>query len=258
MNRVPRLNGIVKKPRPALPLWYGLLLVPFFGPPQGELPALRTELIPTGTWSYRSTLGGAPEGEMRSVIRRDSSRIRSTSDKSGSFIQRTSVTVEDRTLLPLRSSTFLYRPGAGSTTARLEYSTTGDSLAVRGTISWGSIANPPAPVSIARTFPVSGHFDNQSLDLLIISLPLERGGAWRVGIFDPTTFDEIIPVTIDVRGRTRVETPAGGFEAWRVEVRGFSDRVEYFFETSTRVLVAQHIYGSELRFELTSELRPPF
>ncbi len=219
---------------------------------QAAPPVPDTDLIPTGSWTYRVTVGGEPVGEFSSEIRREEDRIISSSDMTGSFIQRGSVTVDASTLRPVRSSTFLYQPGEGSTTARLTYHSEGDSLTVRGNVTWGGLARPPAPVNIDRTLPAQSLFDNQSLDLLIAALPLEENAAWRIELFEPTSWDRTITVTIDVRGETRVTTPAGRFDVWRVEVRGFSNRVEYFIDQRTRVLVVQHLQGDDLRLELVS------
>ena len=231
----------------------GLALLLFLLPVQSGSLSPDTDLIPTGEWTYQVTIDGNRIGELSSEIRRLDGRIVSTSDLTGSFIQRGSVTVLEGTLQPVRSSTFLYKPGEGSTTARLRYSGVGDSLTVQGNVTWGELARPPAPVDINRTIPADALFDNQSLDILIVALPLEDGGAWRVNIFEPTSWDHTITITIDIRGATRVTTPAGRFDVWRVEVRGFSDRIEYFFDRRTRVLIAQHVHGQELRLELVSE-----
>jgi len=225
-----------------------LLLVTY----QAASPVPDSDLIPTGSWTYRVTVGGNPVGEFSSEIRREEDQIISTSDLTGSFIQRGSVTVEAGTLRPVRSSTFLYQPGEGSTTARLTYRSEGDSLTVRGNVTWGGLARPPAPVEIDRTLSAASLFDNQSLDLLIAALPLAEDAAWRINLFEPTSWDRTIPITIDVRGQTRMTTPAGQFDVWRVEVRGFANRVEYFIDRSTRVLVAQHLQGDDLRLELVS------
>jgi len=219
---------------------------------QAASPEPDADLIPIGSWTYRVMVGGNPVGEFSSEIRREGDRIVSTSDLTGSFIQRGSVTVEAATLKPVRSSTFLYQPGEGSTTARLRYSGEGDSLTVQGNVTWGGLARPPAPVEIDRTLPAESLYDNQSIDLLIAALPLAEGAAWRIELFEPTSWDRTIPITIDVRGEARVTTPAGSFNVWRVEVRGFSNRVEYFIDRSTRVLVAQHLQGDDLRLELVS------
>ncbi len=234
----------------------GLTLLILLAPLQyGSIPT-DTDLIPTGSWTYRVTIDGNHVGEFTSDIRRTDGQIVSTGDLTGSFIQRGSVTVLEGSLQPVRSSTFLYKPGEGSTTARLRYSSSGDSLTVKGNVTWGGLARPPAPVDIDRTIPSDALFDNQSLDILLASLHLEEGGAWRVNIFEPTSRGRKIPVTIDIRGATRITTPAGQFDVWRVEVRGFSDRIEYFFDRETRVLIAQYVHGQELRLELVSEPEP--
>jgi len=246
----PTRNPFFNRIRAAAP-GSGLLLLLIS--PQAAPPVPDTDLIPTGSWTYRVTLGGNPVGEFSSEIRREEDRIISSSDMTGAFIQRGNVTVDAGTLRPVRSSTFLYRPGEGSTTARLTYRSEGDSLRVRGNVTWGGLARPPAPVDIDRTLPAAALFDNQSLDLLIAALPLAEDAAWRIELFEPTSWDRTIRITIDVRGETRVTTPAGTFVVWQVEVRGFSNHVEYYIDQSSRVLVAQHVQGEDLRLELVSD-----
>lgn len=229
-----------------------MLFIPFQDDP---LP-IDTGIIPTGTWRYRAISGGMQTGELISAVRRERTQIVSTSDLRGSFIQRGNITVDETTLRPVRSSTFIYEPGEGTTTASLTYTDHGDSLLVEGTVSWSSISQPRTLLEIERTISRMNHYDNQTIDLIIASLPLESGQAWRVHIFEPTTFHEVIPVTIDVRGKSRIETPAGEFEAWRIEVRGFGHPVDYWIDTETRVLLVQHVRGRDLRFELISDMRP--
>jgi len=217
-----------------------------------QLP-LDTGRIPTGRWTYRVLVSGEPAGEFTSTISREGEAIISESSLSGTFIQQGSVTAAAATLRPVRSRTFIYEPGAGSTTAQLSYRAAGDSLRVTGSVTWARPAEPRTPLDIDRSLP-AGTIDNQTLDLLIASLPLELNRAWRVELFEPTTFLETFGVTIDVRERQTVRVPAGRFETWRVEVRGFSAPVTYWFDTSTRLLVAQEAAGRGLRLEL---LTPP-
>jgi len=215
-----------------------------------ELPLDPGEL-PAGRWTYRVMIGGTQAGELSSTIRHDDGTITSRSDMSGTFIQRGAVTVDARTLRPIRSQTFIYETTEGSTNARLSYRARDDSLLVTGEITWARLSEPREPLRIAQT--LAGEvFDNQSLDLVIGALPLERNRAWRIALFEPTTFTETIVVTIDVRGRETVTTPAGRFEAWQVEVRGFSDRVTYWIDDGSRLVVAQEAAGRNLRLELVT------
>ena|GEM_PF-1558793 len=225
-------------------------------PLQGRQPELQTGLIPEGTWVYRVAAGGGQAGELTSVIRRENGRIVSTSDMRGPQIQRGSLTAHSGTLTPIESSTFIYRPGEGSTSARLTYDVEGDSLFVSGSVVWSGVGQPgTTPMMIRQHLPREGWFDNQSVDLLICALPLEEGGTWSANLFDPT-HDRPVRITISVVGSAAVGTPAGSFEAWNVTVEGMTERVEYMIERTTRVLVAQYIPGQNLRLELKSPLRP--
>jgi hypothetical protein len=109
---------------------------------------------------------------------------------------------------------------------------------------------------IKESFPLRGWFDNQSVDLIICSLPLDEGGSWRANIYDPTN-DRPINISIRVAGQTRVTVEAGSFDVWNVEVTGMAGRVEYLIERNTRVLVAQYLPEQNVRFELKSPLKPP-
>jgi len=223
---------------------------------QGEGLVLRTDLIPRGRWEYRLSSGPTLLGELTSVIRTENNRIVSTSDLKGSRVQRTSLTAALPTLVPIASSTFIYQPGEGSTIAQLTYEAQGDSLFVTGSVVWSGIGRPQtAPMMIRQHLPLQGWYDNQSIDLLISSLPLENGGSWSAHIFDPT-HDKPLDITITVVEQTDVTTPAGVFEAWRVDVAGVGGSVQYFIECTTRVLVVQYLPARGLRLELKSPLRP--
>lgn len=234
-----------------------LCLFPFLFVLQGEELPLQTDQIPSGTWIYEVTVGGSRFGELTSTIRREKDRIVSTSDLRGSRIQRGSLTVQSGTLVPVESFIFIYQPGEGSTTARITYASSADSLTVSGSILWSGIGQTAAiPVMIKENFPLKGWFDNQSVDLLISALPLESGRRWRVNLFDPTS-NGPVRITIRVVNQTSVTTPAGSFDVWNVEVTGMADKVLFLVECNTRVLVAQYLPEKEVRFELNSPLRPP-
>ncbi len=220
---------------------------------QADRLPLETGLLPTGRWSYRVLTGGSATGELTSTVRRSEETITSESDLTGTFIQRGRVVMTASSLRPVRSSTFIYETGEGSTTARLQYEPTADSLRVTGEVAWARLSGARAPLEIDRLL-APAVFDNQALDLIIGALPLERNRAWRLELFEPTTFHETIGVTIDVRGSETVTTPAGRFSTWRVEVRGFTDRVTYWIDDATRIVVAQEVTGRDLRLEL---ITPP-
>ncbi len=233
-----------------------LCLVPFLLVLQGEELPLQTDQIPTGKWVYEVTAGGSRFGELTSTIRRENDRIVSMSDLRGSRIQRGSLTVQSGSLVPIESSTFIYQPGEGSTTARITYASSADSLIVSGSIVWSGIGQAATtPVMIKESFPLRGWFDNQSVDLLISALPLESGLRWRANLFDPTS-DRPVTITIRVVNQTSATTPAGSFSVWNVEVTGMAGRVVYLIECNTRVLVAQYLPEQDVRFELNSPLRP--
>jgi len=232
-----------------------LCLFPFLFVLQGEELPLQTDQIPSGRWVYEVTAGGSHFGELTSTIRRDEDRIVSTSDLRGSRIQRASLTVQSGSLIPIESSTFIYQPGEGSTTARITYAASADSLMVNGSIVWSGIGQTTTtPVMIKESFPLRGWFDNQSVDLLICALPLEIGMRWGANLFDPTS-NRPIKITIRVVNQTSVTTPAGSFDVWNVEVTGLVGTVVYLIECNTRVLVAQYLPEQEVRFELISPLR---
>ena len=234
-----------------------LCFFPFLFVLQGEELPLQTDLIPSGRWVYEVTVGGNRFGELTSTILREKDRIVSTSDLRGSRIQRGSLTVKSGSLVPVESSIFIYQPGEGSTTARITYASSADSLMVSGSIVWSGIGQTTAtPVMIKESFPLKGWFDNQSVDLLISALPLESGMRWRANLFDPSN-DGPIRITIRVVNQTSVTTPAGSFDVWNVEVTGMAGMVSYLIECNTRVLVAQYLPEQEVRFELNSPLRPP-
>ena len=193
---------------------------------------------------------------MISTIRREKDRIVSTSDLRGSRIQRGSLTVQSGSLVPVESSIFIYQPGEGSTTARITYASSADSLTVSGSVVWSGIGQTATtPVMIKDNFPLTGWFDNQSVDLLISALPLESGMRWRAHLFDPTS-EGPVRITIRVVNQTSVTTPAGSFDVWNVEVTGMAGMVLYLIECNTRVLVAQYLPEQEVRFELNSPIRP--
>lgn len=225
-------------------------------PLQGGQLALQTDLIPTGTWVYRVSSGGNQVGELTSVIRKETDRIISTSDLRGSRIQRGSLAVRPGTLTPIESSTFIYKPGEGSTTARVTYAVEGDSLLVNGSVVWSGIGQPgTTPLMIRQHLPLEGWFDNQCVDLLICALPLEDGRTWNANLFDPT-HDRPVSIKISVAGRATARTPAGSFEAWKVDAETMTGKVEYLIECATRVLVAQYLPAQNLRLELKSPLIP--
>ena len=233
-----------------------LCLFPLLFVVQSEELPLQTDQIPSGRWIYEVTVGESRFGELTSTVRRENDRIVSTSDLRGSRIQRGNLTVQSASLVPIESSIFIYQPGEGSTTARVTYTSSADSLTVSGSIVWSGIGQTATtPVMIKENFPLEGWFDNQSVDLLISALPLESGMRWRANLFDPTS-DGPIRITIRVVNQTSVTTPAGSFDVWNVEVTGMAGKVLYMIERSTRVLVAQYLPEQEVSFELNSPLRP--
>lgn len=247
------MHMIRQRPRRKIAVF---LIISFLSPQQGGQLPLRTDLIPAGRWVFDVSSGGSRLGELTSTIRTDNDRIISTSDLRGLRIQRGSLTAQLGTLIPIESSTFIYQPGEGSTSARITYTVEEDSLFVSGSVIWSGVGQPRStPMMIRQRLPLEGAFDNQSVDLLISALPLESGGSWSANLFDPT-HDRPIRIVITVTGRITVSTPAGTFEAWKVEVDGMAGKIEYMIECTSRVLVAQYLPAQDLRLELKSPLRP--
>jgi hypothetical protein len=212
---------------------------------------LETARIPAGTWIYTFRSQGREAGEMTSVITRHQGVLVSSSRTSaGSFFQEGELTVRESDLRPIASRTRIAAGTDRAFEAALRYRTVGDTLEVQRTVTRQDLnEGPPLPAKSLWRVAAARTFDVQTVDLLVASLPLDRGGEWSVQVVDPTT-EGVVTLRIRVEGTGRLETPAGTFSVHRVVVTGGPVETRYDVDVPTRELIAQYIPAQEIEILL--------
>jgi predicted Zn-dependent peptidase len=99
---------------------------------------------------------------------------------------------------------------------------------------------------------VKGAILKNSVDLVIVTLPLETGKAFKFPVLDGQK-GTLENVAIEVLGEEELMVPAGSYATYKVKVKsGDGEQVMYFQKTSPHWLVKQEVPAQGLNIELKS------
>lgn len=141
-----------------------------------------------------------------SFAREGDAWLLTATDRAGQVDQTAKVRVDAATLKPLRKDKTIQRPGTDAT-LNITYAA--------GKVQIHAIVNGKEQ-NVSIDMPPDG-LENDQLLMTLRALPFAEGYQGRLTDVVPDTASRV-GTTVRVKGKEKVETPAGTFEAWRVEL----------------------------------------